>query len=122
MGDNPAVRKLLALLLLAILPLTPSWAGVAVDCSSGTVIAQDAPAAAPADEGAVPDCCGDAGEREKQCGSDCTNCHGLGITAITGVPLAVVVVVPAPGESVHACPALEPIAGGTFRPPSARFG
>lgn len=115
------MRKLFALLLLAVLPLTPSWAGVAVDCSSGAVVAQDAPEVS-ADEGAVSDCCGDAGVPEKQCGSDCTNCHGLGITAITGFPVAVGVAERAPGESDHACPALEPVAGGTFRPPSARLG
>lgn len=115
------MQKVLALLLLAVLPLTPSWAGVAVDCSSGTVVAQAAP---PMDDdgGDIgPACCGEAEVRETQCGSDCSNCHGLGITAITGIPVAVGVVAPARGESDHACPALEPVASGTFRPPSARF-
>lgn len=122
MGDNPAVRKLLALLLLAVLPLTPSWAGVAVDCPSGAVIAQDAPAAAHADEGAVPDCCGDSGVVERQCGSDCTNCHGMGFTALTGLSVAVGVIDAAPGECEPACLEPEPLSGGTFRPPSARLG
>ncbi len=114
------MRKLFALLLLVVLPLTPSWAGVAVDCSSGTVIAQDAPQVS-AGEGDVPDCCGDAGVPEKQCGSDCTNCHGLGFTALTGLPVAVGVTHAAPGESEPACPEPESLAGGTFRPPAARL-
>jgi hypothetical protein len=122
-GDNRIVRKLLALLLLAILPLTPSWAGVAVDCGSGTVIAA-AIQSAPAPEAAMTDgdgdshpCCASATPSEKPCGADCATCHGAGITAL-GTPAIVTGIVPAcPGETDHTGRFPASVPGGTFRPP-----
>ena len=70
------MRKLLALLLLAILPLTPSWAGVAVECPGEAVAAALAQPPGADVDAADPDCCAEGEARDVQCGSDCTACHG----------------------------------------------
>jgi len=119
------MRTLAAWLLIALLPATPSWAGVAIDCGSGTVIAAAAPAAA-ADAlaapsmGGDPDCCGPAEPSPKQCGSDCAGCHGLGITALGTPPVLTPVIAACPGTTPYAPPASTPLPDETFRPPSAR--
>jgi len=117
-GDNRAVRKLLACLLLAVLPLTPSWAGVAVDCPGRAKVAafaQEPPAA----EGiAIVDCCEGDETQDVQCGSDCTDCHGLGLTALTGMPAGIGVPESAPGDSTHACRIAASVASEPLRPPS----
>jgi len=114
------VRKLLALLLLAILPLTPSWAGVAVDCPGGASVAAVAQVPAPGDAAAVPDCCGDAGgeTHEVQCGSDGTECHCPGLMALTGLPASVGPVATGTGDSTHAYRIAAPVTSAPLRPPS----
>ncbi len=122
--DNRGVRKLLALLLLVILPLTPSWAGVAVDCGSGTVIA--APAGSPPapdaamheGDGESHPCCASAAAPEKPCGSDCANCHGAGITALGSTAIVTGVVPACPGATDHTSRLTAPVPGDTFRPPT----
>lgn len=112
------MRQLLACLLLAILPLTPSWAGVAVDCSGDTVV-QTAAQAAGHDESTEPaGCCGDAEAPDVQCGSDCSNCHGLGLTALTGLAPGVGLLEAGAGDSTHACRIPAPVTSEPLRPPS----
>ncbi len=117
-SDNRRVRKLLACLLLAIVPVTPSWAGVAIDCSSDTVV-QAAAQAAGHDESTEPaGCCGDVETRDVQCGSDCSNCHGLGLTALTGLPMGVGLLETGAGDSTHPCRITSPVPSEPLRPPS----
>ncbi len=116
------MRKLLACLLLVMLPLTPSWAGVALDCGSGTAIAAPADPHAPGeptigDDGVRHDCCQGEAAPEKQCGPDCTNCHGAGVTAL-GTPghvTGIVAACPGATDPVSVFPA--PVPDETFRPP-----
>lgn len=117
------MRKLLACLLLAMLPLTPSWAGVAVDCGSGTAIAAPADSPEPqetnaGDEGSRHDCCQGEAAPEKPCGQDCSQCHGAGITALGTPDLVTGVVAACPGTTAHASRLATPLPDETFRPPA----
>jgi hypothetical protein len=118
------VRRILACLLLAILPLTPSWAGVAIDCGRGGAIAPPSAsthavdAAVPAEDAGHDDCCAEAAAIDVQCGPDCENCHTLGNAMAASPAIAVAVLPPARGDSIHAGRLPEPPPGGTFRPPA----
>ena len=112
------MRKLLALLLLAILPLTPSWAGVAVECPGEAVAAALAQPPGADVDAADPDCCAEGEARDVQCGSDCTACHGPGLMALTGVPPGVGPLKAGTGDSTHACRLAAPVTSAPLRPPS----
>ena len=109
------MQKVLALLLLAILPLTPSWAGVVVTCPGDAPPAVVAPAAG-ADE--APECCGSAEVHDLQCGSDCTGCHGSALPALTGLPPGMGLLEADTGDCTHACRIAAPLPSAPLRPPS----
>lgn len=82
------MRKVLATLLLLILPLQWAWAAEAIDCQSEAAIFTQQLALPDRGRDAADgttgshDCCAHSEPTDIQCSSGCTSCHGPGVTAL----------------------------------------
>jgi hypothetical protein len=117
------VRKALAILLLFILPLQWAWAAEAIDCrreaASATqqlVLPSSGSGAADGTTGSH-DCCAHSEPADIQCSSDCTGCHGPGVTALVDLPVFLGVISGSMGATGYSSRTPKHIPDQPLRPP-----
>jgi hypothetical protein len=111
------MRRWLALLLIALLPIQASWAAISAACADtdersashfGHHAHDDAVGAAPADE--------DPGEAHLEC----PTCHGIGLAVPLGVAAQTVGELPGVPAAFTAPSLPRPPPGSLMRPPALR--